>query len=45
MKAKELWNKYTTDKSLTYESWSFGDDPDALATLVYDGIKTATSSA
>lgn len=44
MNAQELWNKYTTDSSLTYEAWSFGDDPDGLAKLVYDGIKTATSS-
>lgn len=45
MKAQELWNKYTTDSSLTYEAWAFGGDPDGLAKLVYDGIKTATSSA
>ena len=45
MKAQELWNKYTTDKSLAYEAWAFGDDPDGLAQLVVDGIKTATSSA
>ena len=45
MKAQELWNKYTTDSSLTYEAWAFGDDPDGLAQLVVDGIKTATSSA
>ena len=45
MKAQELWDKYTTDKSLTYEAWAFGDDPDGLAQLVVDGIKTATSSA
>lgn len=45
MKAQELWNKYTTDCTLTYEAWAFGDDPDGLAKLVVDGIKTATSSA
>lgn len=45
MKAQELWNKYTTDSTLTYEAWAFGDDPDGLAQLVVDGIKTATSSA
>ena len=45
MKAQELWNKYTSDKSLTYEAWAFGDDSDGLAQLVVDGIKTATSSA
>lgn len=44
MKAQELWNKYTTDPTLTYEAWAFGDDSDELAKLVYDGIKTATSS-
>ena len=44
MKAQELWNKYTSDKSLTYEAWAFGDDADLLADLVIKGIKTATSS-
>lgn len=45
MKANELWNKYTTNSALSYEAWAFGDDPDGLAKLVVDGIKTATSSA
>ena len=45
MKAQELWNKYTTDQTLTYEAWAFGDDSDGLAKLVYDGVKTSTSSA
>ena len=44
MKAQELWNKYTTDETLSYEAWAFGGDPDGLAALVCEGIKTATSS-
>ena len=45
MKAQELWNKYTSDKSLTYEAWAFGEAPDELAELVIQGIKTATCSS
>ncbi len=44
MKAQELWNKYTTDSTLSYDAWQFGDNPDGLAKLVKEGIKTATSS-
>ncbi len=43
MTAEEMWK----ESGLTgeYETWSFGDDADALAGLVKDGIKTATCSA
>ena len=43
MTAEEMWK----ESGLTgeYEAWSFGDDADALAGLVKDGIKTATCSA
>lgn len=44
MKAKEMWNLFTYDSSLTYDAWAFGDDADLLASLVKEGIKTATSS-
>lgn len=50
MTDKELWNEYLAsieEKSLEmqYESWAFGCNPDELAKLVLDGIKTATASA
>ena len=43
MTAEELWMQ----SGLTgkYEAWSFGEAPDKLASLVKDGIKTATCSA
>lgn len=40
-----MWTNYCTDPTIHAEAWSFGGDPDALAKLVADGIKTATSSA
>ena len=43
MKAEELWKK--SGLSGTYEAWEFGGNPDKLAELVKDGIKTATCSA
>lgn len=45
MKVQELWNKFTKDSNISYEAWCFGGDPDGLAQLVLQGIKTATSSA
>lgn len=42
MTAKEMWEK--SGLSGDYEAWQFGDDPDKLAELVKEGIKTATSS-
>ena len=43
MTAEEMWMQ----SGLTgkYEAWSFGEAPDKLASLVKDGIKTATCSA
>ena len=43
MTAGELWKQ----SGLTgiYEVWAFGEAPDKLASLVKDGIKTATCSA
>lgn len=43
MTAEELWEK--SGLAGTYEAWSFGDEPDKLAELVIQGIKTATCSA
>ena len=40
-----MWNKYCKDPSISYDTWSFGGDPDHLAKLVAEGIKTATCSA
>ena len=47
MTANELWKKYASLEGVeaVWEAWSFGNDPDAVAALVRDGIKTATSSA
>ena len=43
MREDELWKR----SGLTgfYEAWSFGEEPDKLASLVKAGIKTATCSA
>ena len=43
MTAEELWRESGLTGS--YESWAFGDAPDKLATLVKNGVKTATCSA
>lgn len=43
MTAEELWDK--SGLSGEYEAWAFGGNPDVLAELVKNGIKTATSSA
>ena len=43
MNAEELWNK--SGLKGTYEAWPFGEAPDKLASLVIQGIKTATCSA
>jgi len=44
--AKTYWNNYWGDKNApeSVTAWQFGDDPDYLAQLVVDGIKTATCS-
>ena len=43
MTAEELWKH--SGLTGTYEAWAFGDAPEKLASLVKDGIKTATCSA
>ena len=43
MTAAELWER--SGLVGKYTAWAFGDDPDKLAMLVKNGIKTATSSA
>ena len=43
MTAEELWRK--SGLAGPYESWAFGDEPDKLAALVKNGVKTATCSA
>ena len=47
MDAITMWEQYATrnDISAEYDAWCFGDNADALADLVLDGIKTATASA
>lgn len=47
MTAKDMWEAYSQKENIAadYEAWAFGDDPDELARLVNDGIKTATASA
>ncbi|WP_117168030.1 ASCH domain-containing protein [Paraliobacillus sediminis] len=48
-KVVDFWNDYWKDKDVqapaTYTAWQFGTDPDTLAKLVSDKIKTATCSA
>ncbi len=43
MTAEELWKE--SGLTGTYEAWAFGENPDKLAELVVQGIKTATCSA
>ena len=48
MTAQEMWQLFKEKSGIdhdTYEAWQFGDDADALANLVLEGTKTATSSA
>jgi len=51
MNEKEMWDLYIKSndvKSKAYDAWSFGGGPsmaNELATLVVNGIKTATTSA
>ncbi len=44
----DLWNKFCLEKNISintpYEAWPFGGNPDKLAKLVLDGVKTATAS-
>ena len=41
---KEYWKKQNQDRPLSVRAWQFGADPDYIAQLVIDGIKTATCS-
>lgn len=43
MTPEELWRQ--SGLTGTYEAWAFGDAPDRLASLVKQGIKTATCSS
>lgn len=48
MTPQQMWEEYLSlakIKDCGYEAWAFGTAPDELASLVKDGIKTATSSA
>lgn len=44
-----MWRAFTAARGLPentpYEAWAFGGDPDRLAKLTLEGVKTATSSA
>lgn len=44
--AEQYWNEFWEgkEKPESVSAWQFGDDPDYLAQLVIDGIKTATCS-
>ncbi len=46
MEAQKYWDEYWGNRSKTesVSAWQFGSDPDELAKLVVDGIKTATCS-
>lgn len=48
MQAEKMWKlfteKYPEYKNETYEAWRFGADPDELARLTVEGLKTATTS-
>lgn len=47
MTDNELWKEFSEKNHLEnceYEAWAFGGDPNGLAQLVLDGIKTATCS-
>lgn len=45
--SKNYWNDYwkNQEQPKSMSAWQFGDEPDTLAQLVVDGIKTATCSA
>mgnify|MGYP003276201250 CR=1 FL=1 len=48
MTDQEMWKLFMSKEHLQdvkYEAWAFGGDPDGLAQLVLDGIKTGTASA
>lgn len=45
--AQTCWNQFWQgkEKPTSVSAWQFGDDPDYLAQLVMNGVKTATCSA
>lgn len=48
MKAFEMWEEFRKENpslSMNFDSWAFGDQADALANLVLEGKKKATTSA
>lgn len=48
MTGEEMWAAWSGARGLArgrYGAWAFGEDPDGLARLVSEGVKTATSSA
>lgn len=49
MTGEQMWRAFTAARGLPentpYEAWAFGGDPDRLAKLTLEGVKTATSSA
>ena len=49
MTGEQMWRGFAAARGLPedtpYEAWAFGGDPDKLAALVLDGVKTATASA
>ncbi|HEU5139942.1 MAG TPA: ASCH domain-containing protein [Bacillales bacterium] len=44
--AQTYWNQYWNGNEMpkSVSAWQFGDNPDGLAQLVIDGVKTATCS-
>lgn len=40
----EFWKSQEQEKPKSVSAWQFGDNPDYLAQLVIDGVKTATCS-
>ena len=47
MKPEDMWELYCKSNHLSnevYEAWAFGGEPDELAELAIQGVKTATSS-
>lgn len=46
MTAQEMWEAYSRKANISsdYEAWAYGDDPDTLARLTLEEVKTGTSS-
>lgn len=49
MKEQEMWQRFSLAcpeyQDKTYQAWSFGVEPDELARLTFENVKTATASA